>query len=344
MKSITVLLNQISDEEKKVLYKLLNTSKETNEDIISNFSKLLLKIGGAFQTKLTYKEILLKVASHHHITINQNDTEVQIEKALFLNLFKKEYEKMSATEKEEFISKFNSSGLDNIQLKSLIALTAITTVQVSGFGIYLLASSTVGAISSSVGIALPFAFYSSMSKVISVFIGPLGFLILGYPIYKSYKDVKSFDDFISISKSLLLGVKSIFTGDYETATNVVKYFAAIRIMKIEHYSEEIKKNDNKILTTISETEKKQIEKAENELMIQSAEQKIETLKEQLKQVEFEKESKILDKEKIEMDIENLNDIIKDIQNQNSKFNNIIDNLNLKDAHEFHGSFDYLVDL
>ena len=58
-------------------------------------------------------------------------------------------------------------------------LAALAAAQLSGFGVYLAASTAVGAITGILGIALPFPFYVGMAKAIAVIIGPIGWAALG---------------------------------------------------------------------------------------------------------------------------------------------------------------------
>jgi hypothetical protein len=60
-------------------------------------------------------------------------------------------------------------------------LQLLGAAQLSGFGAYLLASNTIGAFTSLVGVSLPFAFYTGMSLVISVVIGHAGLLRAAIP-------------------------------------------------------------------------------------------------------------------------------------------------------------------
>lgn len=57
--------------------------------------------------------------------------------------------------------------------------TALFAAQMSGFGIYLAATTIAGTLTSLIGTTLPFAFYTSMTSTISLAIGPLGFLGAG---------------------------------------------------------------------------------------------------------------------------------------------------------------------
>ena len=111
---------------------------------------------------------------------------------------------LSISEKEKISLELEKAGLDKNQISSLSGITALGAAQLSGFGVYLLASSTVGAITSVLGITLPFAFYTGMYSVISFVIGPVGFLVMGVMIYRSFKNVKSWDETLDILKMFIL--------------------------------------------------------------------------------------------------------------------------------------------
>ena len=49
---------------------------------------------------------------------------------------------------------------------------------ISGFGVYLMASTVLGGLTSVLGITLPFAVYMGMSQMIALAIGPVGWLAL----------------------------------------------------------------------------------------------------------------------------------------------------------------------
>jgi hypothetical protein len=56
---------------------------------------------------------------------------------------------------------------------------ALMAAQLSGFGVYLLASTALGALTGAVGIAFPFAAYAAVSSAIAVAIGPVGWIGAG---------------------------------------------------------------------------------------------------------------------------------------------------------------------
>ena len=54
----------------------------------------------------------------------------------------------------------------------------MTLGKMSGFGVYLLASTVLGSLTSALGITLPFAVYVGMSQAIALILGPVGWAAL----------------------------------------------------------------------------------------------------------------------------------------------------------------------
>ena len=63
--------------------------------------------------------------------------------------------------------------------KEILAAGALGAAQLSGFGIYIAASTVLSAATGLIGVALPFAAYTTLSSAISVAIGPAGWAALG---------------------------------------------------------------------------------------------------------------------------------------------------------------------
>ena len=87
------------------------------------------------------------------------------ENALIRHVWKEFVDKMNPDDLERLRKKLKS----NDQLKSMSSkvgadlATALTVAQLSGFGVYLAASTIVGAMTHAAGTTLPFAFYTGMS-------------------------------------------------------------------------------------------------------------------------------------------------------------------------------------
>lgn len=246
MKYIDILLTEMTIGQKAPIVKILGLKSNDNQSIIDKLSKIILPASGFLQTPLTYNQFVEKIASKNDEKIDFSLGIANAEKELYLKLFQQEFEKLTDDEKDNIYKELERAGLDKNQIKSLSGITAIGAAQLSGFGVYLLASSTLGAITSVLGITLPFAFYTGMSSVISFVIGPVGFLVMGVLVYRSFKNVKSWDEALDLLKTSWKEMKALALGDYIRGTLVFKYFAATRIVLTENLRNEIEQNSSQI--------------------------------------------------------------------------------------------------
>ena len=93
------------------------------------------------------------------------------------------WEKMTPQQKREMeeqlrktASQFDKGGE---LLGSSSIFLALTTAKLSGFSIYLLASTSLGALTGMIGITLPFVVYTTMSSTIALVLGPVGWIGAG---------------------------------------------------------------------------------------------------------------------------------------------------------------------
>lgn len=85
--------------------------------------------------------------------------------------------KASPEERKGILTEFAKS--QKSSSTGLVTTTgALALANLSGFGLYLAASTTLGAITSAVGVTLPFAAYTGMSSVLAAVTGPLGWAAL----------------------------------------------------------------------------------------------------------------------------------------------------------------------
>jgi len=269
MKYIETLLTEMTIEQKAPIVKILGLKSNDNKSIIDKLSKVLLPVGGFLQTPINYNQYVEKIASENNENINFSLRIANAEKELYLKLFQQEFEKLTEDEKDNIYKELEKAGLDKNQIKSLSGISAIGAAQLSGFGIYLLASSTLGAITSVLGITLPFAFYTGMSSIISFVIGPVGFLVMGVLVYRSFKNVKSWDEALDLLKTSWKEVKAIALGDYTRGTLVFKYFAATRIVLSENFRNRIEENSSKIINKKNDMLQIDVEIDDNEKEIKN---------------------------------------------------------------------------
>ncbi|KIA89589.1 hypothetical protein [Kaistella jeonii] len=246
MKYVLNLLQEMTPEQKEPLAKILGLKNQSDSEIIKKFSKMLLPVKGFMQEPMNYDQVLKSLSEKNGEVIDFSKGNVIAEKELYLKLFQNEFEKLSQEDKQKIIEELEKAGLNKDQISSLSGITAISIAQLSGFGIYMLASTTLGAITSMLGLTLPFAVYTGMSSAISFIIGPVGFLVMGVMIYRSFRHVKSWEEVQEILNESWKEVVTLFSGDYDRATQCFKYLAASRIVLEQNFNKEKEGNDEEI--------------------------------------------------------------------------------------------------
>ena len=235
MKNLSLFLKTLTVEELEVLQKIVGAKSLSIEKITKKYYKLPLSLikstFSRFKKEPDYNDIINLIAEENDIKIIDSKQITEKEKDLFQKLFIKEYESLTEIEKEEFIKELEEKGFNKKQIASITSLTAISAAQASGFGVYLLASSTVSTIAAFFGITLPFAFYTVMSAVISYVIGPIGFLVLGYAFYRAFKNIKSWKDVKDIFAHTKKSIKNFTLGNMEKTEMAFKYITSLRLLK-----------------------------------------------------------------------------------------------------------------
>ncbi|MGE3752795.1 MAG: hypothetical protein AB7I45_01420 [Planctomycetota bacterium] len=132
-------------------------------------------------TAPTYREIVLAAAVPLKIPGAADLPTPEIEQAIVRQLLRRLDERLTLEEKENLAialeQKFGSEvrGLRT----AIVGGGGLLAANAAGFSLYIGASTLVGAITGALGITLPFAFYTTLSSILSVAIGPLGWVALG---------------------------------------------------------------------------------------------------------------------------------------------------------------------
>jgi uncharacterized protein YaaW (UPF0174 family) len=175
-----LILCHCNNEEIETLCKILKLKSTSKENIIPELisnSKNLLEF---FDDNPSYNDILYKIKIK--LKLDKKIVEInQIEKAIAIKFLEKALSKMTEEQKTKFekeiIEIANKEG--GLKFKVGTVFTALTAAQVSGFGVYLLASSSLSFLTGAIGLTLPFAAYTTLSSAISIIIGPVGWIGAG---------------------------------------------------------------------------------------------------------------------------------------------------------------------
>ncbi|MDI1316892.1 hypothetical protein [Flavobacterium sp.] len=174
------ILNKASVDEIETLSKILKLKTASKEQIIPELisnSKNLLEI---LDDNPSYTSILEKIKKKLKISDGIKIFQ-EIEKAIAIKVLEEALSKMT----EEQKNKFEKEIIDiankekGITYKAGSVFAALTAAQVSGFGVYLLATTTLSTLSGIIGVTLPFAAYTGLSSAIGIIIGPVGWIGAG---------------------------------------------------------------------------------------------------------------------------------------------------------------------
>jgi uncharacterized protein YaaW (UPF0174 family) len=128
-----------------------------------------------------YREVVRDVAEHVGAQVTPVDTICEIESKIAMKTFRTMLNSLSEQQPAELaenLELFAQSHGKSFATQGGV-LVALTAAQLSGFGIYVAASTVVGAATGLLGFTLPFVFYATLSKVLAVVIGPIGWVGLG---------------------------------------------------------------------------------------------------------------------------------------------------------------------
>jgi len=187
MEQLKHLLNQASTEEITALATILSASRNINgivEQLSWNSQDLLKSLYCfAFNHQSSYKEIVQQVAGKLKVQYRNYESTEEIEIKIAQKVMETVWEQMTPVQRQEMeaqlratAAQFNKGGE---LLSSVSVFGSLMAARLSGFGIYLLASTTLGAVTGVLGLTLPFVVYTTMSSAIAVVIGPVGWIGAG---------------------------------------------------------------------------------------------------------------------------------------------------------------------
>ena len=238
------ILNRANHKVRLAVSKTLKISDTSPSILMDTFSNISKKIrwkvlSPVWKHTPPYDEILQNICLKFKIKEHQNLT---TEQTIALHFFNETWQKVDSEKRTLFIEKLtqdqeenpiftvNSSNVKSY-LPELLGVGGIIAAQASQFGIYLAASTMVGAVSSAVSVTLPFAFYTTMSTSIAYLIGPVGWLIIALSLMPKF-----------------------FGPNYKKIVHVVLIIAGTRANASLEYDEELRKERDIFLKMKEETQ------------------------------------------------------------------------------------------
>ena len=182
------LLEQASPDQRESLRQILDAPSPDPDKLISTMCQQSLSMFGTFKSGFTgqepvYRDLLNILAKRVRAQFSEHETDAEVEAKITQKLFNTMVEKLTPEERKELERNLRDAEKEVGHGKTLVkgggTLAALAAAQLSGFGVYMLASTTLGAITGAIGVTLPFAVYTTMSSAISVLIGPVGWVFAG---------------------------------------------------------------------------------------------------------------------------------------------------------------------
>ena len=131
------------------------------------------------EINVPYDELLRDACAHLGIRKPTFADVYGLEILLQQQAFNRLVQSMPEAERHRFLKDFAEKTREPSLGKEAWVGGGIVAANLTGFGLYLASSTALGAITSALGVALPFAVYTGMSSTLAVLIGPVGWVVLG---------------------------------------------------------------------------------------------------------------------------------------------------------------------
>jgi uncharacterized protein YaaW (UPF0174 family) len=187
MQEFYKIVQSATTEQRKNLADLTESAFGDAPDILCNHVRYLRagSIGQLFWND-SWKQVVTDVADRISIdwatTLRGRqwrDLETQeIETAVVTKLFQNMLEQLSPEQRKKLVIEMKRDSSDPALESLLLSGSVMTIAKMSGFGVYLLASTVLGGLTNALGITLPFAIYMGMSQGIALILGPVGWAAL----------------------------------------------------------------------------------------------------------------------------------------------------------------------
>ncbi len=187
MQEFYAIVSSATEEQRQNLAAMTNSGFGCSPEILCNHIRYLRSgsIGQMFHTA-SWKQVVTDVADQ--IGINWSDTlngrtwdelpTQAIEDAVVVKQFQNMLEQLTPEQRQLILMDLRRESDDPHFEGFLLGGGAMLAAKMSGFGVYLLASTVLGSLTTALGITLPFAVYMGVSQTLAVILGPIGWVAL----------------------------------------------------------------------------------------------------------------------------------------------------------------------
>ena len=187
MQEFHKIVSLATQEQRQNMAELTNSAFGNSPETLCNHIRYLRagSIGQLFWNN-SWKQVVTDVADHIGIdwlsTLKgrswYNLETQEIETAVVAKLFQNMVEPLSPEQRQQIVMEMRREADDPHLEGLLLGGGAMAVARMSGFGVYLLASTVLGSLTNALGITLPFAVYMGMSQTIAFILGPVGWVAL----------------------------------------------------------------------------------------------------------------------------------------------------------------------
>ncbi|MBD0345802.1 MAG: hypothetical protein ICV63_13460 [Coleofasciculus sp. Co-bin14] len=187
MQEFHKIVSLATEEQRQNMVELTNSAFGNSPETLCNHIRYLRagSIGQLFWNN-SWKQVVTDVADHIGIdwpsTLEgrswHNLETQEIETAVVTKLFQNMLEQLSPEQRQQIVMEMRRETDDPHLEGLLLGGSAMAVARMSGFGVYLLASTVLGSLTNALGITLPFAVYMGMSQTIAFILGPVGWVAL----------------------------------------------------------------------------------------------------------------------------------------------------------------------
>jgi uncharacterized protein YaaW (UPF0174 family) len=187
MREFYDIVQAATDEQRHILGELIGSGFGSKTDTLCNHIKYLR--AGAFGQlfwQSSWKQVVTDVADHVGIDWlallagrQWRDLSThEIEAAVVAKLFHDMFDQLSPEQQQKVVMEIQRNGNDPRLEALLLGGGVMAAAKMSGFGVYLMASTVLGGFTNALGLTLPFAVYMGMSQAIALVLGPVGWAAL----------------------------------------------------------------------------------------------------------------------------------------------------------------------
>ncbi len=129
----------------------------------------------------SYHQIVSDVAAQVGVPVCVSMSTTEAETALVQKLWTDTLSRLSEAERNALLAKVQAIATQygTSAKKEIVGFAGLAAAQMSGFGVYVLGSTLLGALNSALGLGLGFGAFTGLSSAISIVIGPIGWAALG---------------------------------------------------------------------------------------------------------------------------------------------------------------------